>query len=303
MRFRGTSPSFKRGVHGRRPDNFHMKMPVCFASGLSFFAAARPTVSRPSAFLPHSAISPSSFFPAMTSKKTTSIHTTASNFTSTTAQKKAFKPNQPNQSKRQKSFYAVQRGRDGFSGILNNWPECQRVVHGVKGAIFKAFKTRDAAVAFMQQKHDIPRPRVSSAPSSAPATTASKVVTRSSARGTFAQPSPSNRDFAAAELYTNLTSPEDLANAAPDPCDEAPKDLVVYTDGACSANGMSHARGGYGVYFGEDSPYNVAEPFTDSPTSQRAELTAALEAMRLTLDHGLVASGGKLRIRTDSKVC
>jgi len=57
---------------------------------------------------------------------------------------------------------------------------------------------------------------------------------------------------------------------------------VVFVDGACPDNGKPWARGGYGVYFGPDSRYNVSKPLRDNGirhTSQRAELTAALVAL------------------------
>jgi len=57
--------------------------------------------------------------------------------------------------------------------------------------------------------------------------------------------------------------------------------IGVYVDGACPGNGMPWAKGGYGVFFGPNSPYNVSKPLKEnSPqTSQRAELTAALVAL------------------------
>jgi len=57
--------------------------------------------------------------------------------------------------------------------------------------------------------------------------------------------------------------------------------IGVYIDGACPGNGTSAAKGGYGVYFGSDSQFNVSKPLkeTSRQTSQRAELTAALVAL------------------------
>jgi hypothetical protein len=34
--------------------------------------------------------------------------------------------------------------------------------------------------------------------------------------------------------------------------------VAVFIDGACPNNGKSWARAGMGVYFGEDSPYNIS---------------------------------------------
>ena len=57
--------------------------------------------------------------------------------------------------------------------------------------------------------------------------------------------------------------------------------LVVFVDGACVNNGRQNARGGYGVYFGSNSEYNVSSLLKpDTPQiSQRAELIACLVAL------------------------
>jgi ribonuclease HI len=56
---------------------------------------------------------------------------------------------------------------------------------------------------------------------------------------------------------------------------------VVSIDGACTGNGSPGSRGGYGVYFGPDSEYNVSNAMKEHQpqTSQRAELTACLVAL------------------------
>src|SRR5579859_492966 len=57
--------------------------------------------------------------------------------------------------------------------------------------------------------------------------------------------------------------------------------LVVFVDGACVNNGKPEAKGGYGVYFGSNSDYNVSNALkSHTPqTSQRAELMACLVAL------------------------
>jgi ribonuclease HI len=68
---------------------------------------------------------------------------------------------------------------------------------------------------------------------------------------------------------------------------------VVFVDGACARNGAPSASGGYGVFFGPNSPYNVSKSlkYTEPQTSQRAELTAALVALnqmeRIAGEYGL----------------
>jgi ribonuclease HI len=56
---------------------------------------------------------------------------------------------------------------------------------------------------------------------------------------------------------------------------------VCRRDGACPGNGKPGAKGGYGVYFGPNNPFNVSKPLKEASrqTSQRAELTAAIVAL------------------------
>lgn len=49
----------------------------------------------------------------------------------------------------------------------------------------------------------------------------------------------------------------------------------VYTDGACSSNGSTNAKGGIGVFFGEGDFRNISEPQPCPPyTNNRSELIA-----------------------------
>ena len=53
--------------------------------------------------------------------------------------------------------------------------------------------------------------------------------------------------------------------------------IVVYTDGACSNNGSSIARAGFGVYFGENDSRNVSKKVEGKQTNNVAELSAIIE--------------------------
>lgn len=70
-----------------------------------------------------------------------------------------------------KFYYAVQKGR--HPGIYENWSDCQREVTGAAGAVFKKFKTRAEAEAFVKADgYDLQLPfdePEASAPSSAAA--------------------------------------------------------------------------------------------------------------------------------------
>ncbi|CAF1044314.1 unnamed protein product [Rotaria sordida] len=75
------------------------------------------------------------------------------------------------------------------------------------------------------------------------------------------------------------------------------KYTIVYSDGCCFGNGYSGSKGGYGVYWDDDHPWNISERLQGDPTNQRAELTAAISAMEVALSNGIT----HLEIRTDSK--
>lgn len=61
-------------------------------------------------------------------------------------------------------------------------------------------------------------------------------------------------------------------------------EVHVWTDGACSNNGMGDSRGGYGVYFGVNDSRNCCGPLPDdgrAHTNQRAELLAIKCALEI----------------------
>ena len=76
-------------------------------------------------------------------------------------------------------------------------------------------------------------------------------------------------------------------------------DIIIYTDGACKNNGSKNAKAGIGIHFSKKNKIefnDVSEPFPDKPTNQRAELSAILEALRLTKE-----LSQKIIIYTDSE--
>jgi ribonuclease HI len=60
-----------------------------------------------------------------------------------------------------------------------------------------------------------------------------------------------------------------------------PDHIGVFVDGACSGNGMPWAKGGYAVFFGENSAYNAwgSLPSNELHTNQRAELMSVIAAL------------------------
>ncbi|KAF9017298.1 ribonuclease H-like protein [Hymenopellis radicata] len=56
--------------------------------------------------------------------------------------------------------------------------------------------------------------------------------------------------------------------------------ILISVDGACSRNGTPSARAGVGIFFGPDSPHNISEAIDGVQTSQRAEILAAIKALK-----------------------
>jgi viroplasmin and RNaseH domain-containing protein len=49
-------------------------------------------------------------------------------------------------------FYAVAKGLSGTPDIYESWPECQKEIKGVKGAIYKSFPNREQAQNFLNMQ-------------------------------------------------------------------------------------------------------------------------------------------------------
>lgn len=75
-------------------------------------------------------------------------------------------------------------------------------------------------------------------------------------------------------------------------------ELVIYTDGSCERNGQKKSKAGYGVYFGEDDERNSSGKVEGAQTNIRAEMTAAIMAMRAVLEH---VEDERIVIATDSE--
>uniref|UniRef100_A0A8D9B2P9 DNA 5'-3' helicase n=1 Tax=Cacopsylla melanoneura TaxID=428564 RepID=A0A8D9B2P9_9HEMI len=73
--------------------------------------------------------------------------------------------------------------------------------------------------------------------------------------------------------------------------------VVVYTDGACSRNGMDNAAAGFGVFFGERNPLNLSGKVTGRVTNNHAEIQGAINAIK----QAKKANIDKICIKTDSK--
>jgi len=80
---------------------------------------------------------------------------------------------------------------------------------------------------------------------------------------------------------------------------ESQPDYYVYTDGACSKNGTSHASAGIGIYFSPNDSRNVSMRLSGKQTNNAAELTAIIKAIQIVEND--VRNGKCVAIVTDSE--
>jgi ribonuclease HI len=75
-------------------------------------------------------------------------------------------------------------------------------------------------------------------------------------------------------------------------------DYYVYTDGACSNNGMPDAKAGIGIYFGHGDPCNLSECVEGKQSNNTAELWAIIRTYDIIEDS--ILEGNKICIMSDS---
>ena len=167
-------------------------------------------------------------------------------------------------------FYAVANGRT--VGVFTNWTDCKHSVQGFSGAVFKKFDTKIDAEAFI----------------------ASKSLNLS-------QSVPVSADVPIKSNETNTNSFDMLTEFSRSPALSlrlAP-DYYVYTDGACSKNGMRGASAGIGVYFGEGDVRNISKRLPGKQTNNVAELTAIISVFPFIESD--IRTGKRIAIVTDSE--
>ena len=191
----------------------------------------------------------------------------------------------------------MQRGTN--PGIYNTWPECQAQVHGFHGPKFRKFKTYQEAEDFVNNKqYTAPTPSCTpetvSSPYHVQSPRAAPVALSSASR----QTTPRTPMKGTILLDTAPTQPGfSVQRNAHQAASTSTLSAAVYTDGCCLANGQSCAKGGIGVYWGDNDRRNVSRPLQGRATNNRAEITAAQVALEQAKEQGLK----NLTINTDSK--
>ena len=107
-------------------------------------------------------------------------------------------------------------------------------------------------------------------------------------------------------IHPNDTNKGDHFGGPNDPCnsdhksqESHPDTYTVYIDGSCVHNGSVTASAGYGLFWGDNHPWNCSLSLSNKsiPTNHTAELTAAIRAVQIAEKNQL----NNLIIKSDSK--
>ena len=175
------------------------------------------------------------------------------------------------------SFYAVQAGRS--PGVYRSWEDCSKQVHKYPKAVYKKFSTMSEARDFLRQPTYSYKP-TEKVPASLLHTGSTEYLPAASTL-----PSACSGASAHAEAIPKSKLVYKKRVVIPDPPPVPSCQEYVYTDGSCLSNGISTgAKAGMGVYWGQDSKYNVSRKLEDgAQTNSRAELMA----IKIALEQGI----------------
>jgi len=196
-------------------------------------------------------------------------------------------------------FYAVKIGRS--PGVYHTWAECKASIDKYKGAVFKSFGS-------LEEAQDFARSRIK--PTPPPGLLPFEKDDRCTCVCTCGKfpgielpiAKRSETEFIALgfplkrKIEENDRKSKKARVIANEQLDSR-HSQVIYTDGACEANGRGGAKGGIGVYWGPNHPMNVSEPLLGRQTNNRAEIMAVVRALNQCRSSGTKS----VTICTDSK--
>ena len=179
---------------------------------------------------------------------------------------------------RQKNFYAVTHGKE--IGIYTSWTQAGDSVIGFAKAKFKGFCTYSEAAACMSASG------YSDFNVYDGETTFSKATYE---QGRVQQSCTSNTNIMENDAAGNVCENESTTVQIDISEEHQNKIPRVYIDGSCIQNGASSATAGYGLFWGDQHPWNCCQPLPQdsSATNNRAELAAAIKAVQIARENNL----------------
>ena len=179
---------------------------------------------------------------------------------------------------RQKKIYAVTHGKE--IGIYTSWTQAGDSVIGFAKAKFKGVCTYSEAAACMSASG------YSDFNVYDGETTFSKATYE---QGRVQQPCTSNMNIMENDAAGNVCENESTTVQIDISEEHQNKIPRVYIDGSCIQNGASSATADYGLFWGDQHPWNCCQPLPQdsSATNNRAELAAAIKAVQIARENNL----------------
>ncbi|XP_054719127.1 uncharacterized protein LOC129228471 [Uloborus diversus] len=162
------------------------------------------------------------------------------------------------------SYYAVHKGRT--PGVYRTWTECEAQIKDLKNVSYRKFDNEADAVEYMNTGGIV------------------KASKREIRNLNYENRVVKKRKF-------NDSEEDKYVLADPD------EEVVVFTDGASTENGKKRSRAGIGVYWGPNHPLNTSMRISGRQTNNRAEIWAAIHALRQAKQIG----AKKVKLYTDSQ--
>ena len=216
-------------------------------------------------------------------------------------------------------FYAVKRGKN--PGIYTSWNECREQINKFPNADFKKFSEYKVARAYFDNEsiHKVNKInkyfKVTSQNNKIKIKSKVTNIDNDKRTHTINEYFKINSFEKCSQKIFNIASDDSMTKTITINTDTTNTDtktitintdtknkslecVNVYTDGSCINNGKKNARGGVGVWFGENDFRNISIKLdSKKPTNQLAELTAILMSLDILIDN---LNNIKLYIYTDS---
>ncbi|KAI9711636.1 MAG: hypothetical protein M1828_001896 [Chrysothrix sp. TS-e1954] len=206
-------------------------------------------------------------------------------------------------SKAKPKFYAIRQGHE--PGIYTDWAVAEEQVRGFPGCVFKSFKTREEADAYLKDDdaHAASEPPPKKKKRIMPNARENGDLEDYAGPGLDALPPDAEDGFdpriklnpETGKLEYKKAAERDAATIQTTGIDPNAT-IHVWTDGSTLSNGKADSVGGIGIWFGPKDKRNVSSPLPGSKqTNNRAELTSILRTFPL------IPPNQPLTIHTDSQ--
>lgn len=205
-------------------------------------------------------------------------------------------------------YYAVAKGRT--IGVFMSWVDCKKSIDGFAGAVFKKFDSNEDAEKFVKTgfttvlftkkivKNTVKNTDVTF-DSESESDLKNKTLNIKSKKNYISLKEEnkivSSKKEEEIKQSLNFDSSESESESELENLKKSTKkytnnlgnflpDIIVYTDGACIANGKPNAKASIGIYFGPNDSRNVSKKIEGKQSNNTAELSALITAFKILED-------------------